>query len=101
VPAKLCLLEKAAEIQQKLFCLNDHGGWGTCFHNLPHSSALQSSAFYGQCSGPQVVPAPTNGTIYHLQSLLRPDLQVCLRIAPDATASGFIVVLLPTLSLLL
>ena len=42
-----------------------------------------------------------NGTIYHLQSLLRPDLQVCLRIAPDATASGFIVVLLPTLSLLL
>lgn len=38
----------------------------TCFHNLPWSSALQSSPLYVQCSGHQVVPSPTNGTIYHL-----------------------------------
>lgn len=72
-----------------------------CFHNTPVPCALQSPATYGQCSGPHIVPALTNGTIYHLQSLLRPDLQVCPQTMPDATTSDFIVVLLPTPILLL
>lgn len=78
---------------KSLSCLNDHGGWGHVFVTYRASLLYRHPHFTVSA----LVPAPVNGTIYHLQYLLRPDLQVCSRITPDASASDFIAVLLPAL----
>lgn len=96
------------ECQQKCICLRNQKrnsksftGWmimeceDMCFHNLPWSSALQLPPLYVQCSAHQVFASPTDGTIYHLQSSFRSDLQVCYCIISDATASDAVLVLLP------